>query len=206
MTANKHSTRRGFFLQGGAALGAGVAATAGATAPRAGEASSPQELQLRQLRRQLDCAAARDAIRELQLTFAAQIENRNYEAAAELFTEQAHLELSGVSARGKPAILHLLADQYRRQQVAVIHSAYRRNPVHDDDTVTLTDDGLGASATFPVEVELCTSLQEDCTAAQMARLQGHVAERRWETGRLEGQYVRTRDGWRITSLFYRVSR
>jgi hypothetical protein len=202
MTGSKSSTRRAFFLQGGAALGAGVATTAGAVAAP-GDAVSPEE-QLKQLRRELGCATDRDAIRQLHRTFAALIEQRRYTAAADLFDEQGRLDLSGVSASGKAAIVRLFAQQYGRQQAAVLHGSYRQSPLQPGDALTVDEDGLRATATFHIEVELCAPLPDDCTAARMARLQGQVDERRWETGRLEGQYVKTRGDWRIASLIYRA--
>jgi hypothetical protein len=180
------STRRSFFLQGGAVLGAGVAATA---------AASTEDARLRELQ-------DREAIRGLQLAFASLIENGTHDAAAELFEERAHLNLSGVSATGRPAILKLFADQYREQKAAVLHSAYRQNTSQQSDVLTFNNDGLQAAATFNVEVELCTPLQDDCTVAQMARLQGNMADRRWESGRLEAQYVKRRGQWKISSLTY----
>lgn len=178
------STRRAFFLQGGAALGTGVAVTAGASTM----ASDP--------------AADREAIRGLQIAFATLIENRTYDAAAELFDESAQLNLSGVIASGKPAIRKLFADRYREQNAAVLHSAYRQRASQPGDVLTFSDDGAQANATFNVEVELCTPLREDCTAAQMARLQGNVADRRWESGRFDATYVKTRGQWKIASLRY----
>jgi predicted SnoaL-like aldol condensation-catalyzing enzyme len=164
-----------------------------------------QEDQLEQLRQQLACVADREAIRQLHRSFTSLIESQRYELAAELFDERAYLQLSGVSASGKRAILRLFADQYRHQNAAAIHSAYRQGTLQQGDTVTLSEDRLQAAATFHVEVELCTPLQGDCTAAQMARLQGHVADRRWESGRFEGQYVKTRGQWQMASLTYLAS-
>ena len=46
-------------------------------------------------------------------------------------------------------------------------------------------------------------LHDNSTAAQMARLQGQLAERRWESGRLEAGYVNTDAGWKIAKLEYR---
>ena len=202
------SSRRAFFLQGGAALGvgvgAGVATTVAASALNP-ENPTPLEEQLKQLRQQLDCVEDREAIRQLHLAFTTLIEQQTYEAAAELFESQAHLNLSGVSAIGKPAILQLFADRYRHQNAAAIHSAYRQNTLQQRDAVTLSEDRLQATATFHVEVELCTPLQGDCTAAKMARLQGHVADRRWETGRFEAKYVKTRGQWKMASLSYLAS-
>jgi hypothetical protein len=198
------SSRRAFFLHGGAVLGAGVATTAGA-ATLTHENPTLLEEQLKQLRQQLDGVEDREAIRKLHLAFTTLIEQQTYEAATELFDEQAHLNLSGVSATGKPAIRQLFAHQYREQIAPAFHSAYRQNTLQQRDAVTLSEDRLQAAATFHVEVELCTPLQGDCTAAKMARLQGHVADRRWETGRFEANYVKMRGQWKMASLSYLAS-
>jgi len=202
MTETKtQSSRRAFFLSGGAALGAGVATTVGAAALTSHDAT-PMEEQLKQLRQQLEAVADREAVLQLQLSFATLLESQAYEAAAALFDERAQLRLSGVSANGKAAILKLFANQYREQKAAAIHSAFRQNTSQQSEAVTLSEDRLKAAAIFQVEAELCTPLQADCTVAQMARLQGHVADRRWERGRLKAEYVKTRGGWKIASLIY----
>ena len=185
------SSRRAFFLNGGAVLGTGLAtavATAVGAAPRtADKANAPSlEEQLKQLRQQLGSLEDREAIRQLHLAFTALIENQRYDAAAELFDEQ---------ASGRAAL---------RGQFAT-HNAYRQNVAHQKDAVTLSDDRLHASATFPVDVEVCTPLEADCTAAEMARLQGNVADRRWEAGRFEAKYVKTRGEWKVASLSYLAS-
>jgi hypothetical protein len=198
------SSRRAFFLQGGAVLGAGVATTVGASALAAENPTSPQD-QLKQLRVQLDCAEDREAIRQLHLAFTALIEQRTYEAAAELFDEQAQLDLSGANASGKRAIQALFAHEYRHQNAAAIHSAYRPNASQQKDVVRLSEDRLQAAATYHVDVKLSTPLQADCTAAQMARLQGQMADCRWETGRFNAKYVKTRGQWKMASLSYRAS-
>ena len=174
------STRRAFFSSGGAALGVGVAATVGNT--------TPSHVAFED----------REAIRKLQFAFTALLENQHYEAAADLFDEHARLHLSGAHASGKPAILNLFVTGYRQQGATVIHSAYR----YRSDTVTLSDDRLHATATFHVDVELCTPLRDDCTIAQMARLQGMMSDRRWETGEIEAQYAKISGQWKLTSLRY----
>jgi hypothetical protein len=194
-------SRRAFFTTGGAVLGAGVATTVSA-ATLTSDSASPLEEQLTKLRQQLEGMEDREAIRQLQREFTTLIENLAYESAAGLFDEQAHLNLSGVSATGKAAILQLFVDQYRHQKAAAIHSAYRQSNSQREDAVTLSEDRLQATATFHTEVQLCTPLQGDFTVAQMARLQGHVADRRWESGRFEAKYVRTRGQWRMLSLSY----
>jgi hypothetical protein len=196
-----NSSRRAFFVTGGAVLGTGVATTV-AVATLTSDSASPLEEQLKQLRQQLEGMEDREAIRQLHREFTALVENQAYESAAGLFDEPACLNLSGVSAMGKPAILQLFVDQYRHQKAAAIHGAYRQSNSQHKDAVTVSEDRLQATATFHTEVELHTPLQGDCTVAQMARLQGHVADRRWETGRFEAQYLRTRGQWRMVSLSY----
>ncbi len=195
-------SRRAFFATGGAALGigVGVATTLAAVAPggaatRLGVASplSDEAAWLDEQAKQL---------RQLHFDFITRIESRSYAAAAELFDERAQLDLSGMSARGEAAIRQLFVEQYRDEKAVVIHRAYRHNSSQQKDVMTLSEDGLEAAATFHVEVELCTPLQGDCTAAQMARLQGNVADHRWEAGRFEAKYVRTRGQWKIASLRY----
>jgi hypothetical protein len=187
MTGPKTKTsRRRFFTQGGAVLGAGIAATAGASALNADD---PMK-RLREMQ-------GREAIRQLQLAFMNLIERQDYQAAAQLFDGQARLDLNGDSATGRRAIQQKLADQS-----TAFHRAYRQRAA---DIVTLSDDGTNASATFNVEAQLCTPLAEDCTAASMARLQGNVADLRWETGRFDAQYAKTRGEWKVRTLVYRAS-
>jgi hypothetical protein len=200
MTERKaNRSRRSFFLQGGAALGASVAA-AGAATLMTGAAAAPD--QLRQLRQQLDHLSDREAIRQLQLAFTTSIESQAYEAAAELFSESADLQLTGLSATGRQAIRRQFADQYRPQQAAAMHTAYRQSAVQQKDIVTIGDNGLLAAAIFHVDVELSKPLQGDSTAAQMARLQGQVVDRRWEAGRFDAQYEKIRGQWKIASMRY----
>ena len=187
------NTRRAFFLRGGAVLGAGVTTTAGAAALIAhGAPAVPQPQQ----------PEAREAIRQLHLTFTFLMESQAYEAVVELFDEPAHLTLSGLSATGKPGIVHLLVDQYRRQHAPMIHSAYRQNASQRNDRVTLGEEGRRATGTFHTGVQISTPLQSDSTLAQMARLQGQMAAHRWESGRFDGQYVKAQGQWRILDLRY----
>ena len=202
MTEFKNSSRRAFFVSGGAVLGAGAAVAVGASSLKADVRVSADE-QLNQLRQQLESIADREAIRNLHQAFTVSMERQAYESATELFDDQAHLQLSGASAAGKRDIARLLAHEYRDQDAAAIHNAYRHNTLsQQNDTITLSEDRLHATATFHVEVELCTPLRSDCTVAQMARLQGHVADRRWEAGRFEAKYVKTGGRWKMASLSY----
>jgi hypothetical protein len=194
-----NGTRRAFFLRGGAVLGAGVGtmATAGALLPGAspGVADRVQELQ-----RELTSHQDRAAIRQLHLAFTAAVEKQAYEAAVELFEPDADLNLSGLTAQGKPAIMRLFATQYRQQQARVLHSAYRQSPLQQQDLVAIAADGAHATATFHCEVELSAPLPGDSTLAQMARLQGQMAERHWKAGRFEARYVKTEGQWKMAAL------
>src|SRR5687768_13798220 len=106
------SSRRAFFLKGGAVLGTGVATAVGA-AVITPDTAKPLEEQLKQLRQQLGSLEDREAIRQLHLAFTKLIENQRYEAAAQLFDEQ---------ASGKDAIRELFAT----------HSAYRQKTIQQN--------------------------------------------------------------------------
>lgn len=166
MTAkDSRTSRRAFFLKGGAVLGAGVATTVGAVQSQVMEIED------------------REAIRALHLAWMALIEKQRYEDAGKLFQERARLDP-------------------REQAAFAQHAAYRQGTSRSADTLTLSEDRLRASATFHTEVEVCKPLLDDCTAAQMARLQGNVAERYWEAGRFDVAYVKVSGAWKITSLRY----
>ncbi len=85
------------------------------------------------------------------------------------------------------AIRQLFARQYADQSAPVIHGAHRANALQHRDENCHSEDGLRASATCHVAVELNRPLRDDSTAARNARLQGHVAEHRWEAGSLRGR-------------------
>jgi hypothetical protein len=187
-------SRRSFFVGGGALLGVGAATTVGAKALLAEPAPAVPEL--------LQSVIDGESIRQLHLTFTDLMEKQDYEAATELFHDQAQLNLSGLTAAGKPAIARLFAVQYRQQHAAVMHSAYRQNASQRQDRMTLSHDRQQAKATFHMQVEISTPLQADCTAAQMARLQGQMADRRWESGRFDAQYVKVQGLWKMASLHY----
>ena len=161
---DKTSTRRAFFLSGGAVRGAGVATTVGAAAPKPADSHGAPGAS----------ADDREAIRQLHLAHMARLENGGAEAAAGLFGEPGRMQLG----------------------------AYRQSTSQQNDRLTFSEDGQRATATFHCEVELCTPLEGDCTAAQMARLQGLTASRRWESGRFEASYVKTRGQWQTESLRY----
>jgi hypothetical protein len=173
----KTSTRRAFFLNGGAVLGAGVAATASAasfTAPTLAAAGAAGSAAGTAAWGAAGSAEDREAIRRLHLAFVARLENQSADAPANLFGEPGEVQLG----------------------------AYRQTTSQQHDDVKFSEDGLRATATFHCEVELCTPLQDDCTAAQMARMQGLMASRRWENGRFEVSFVKTRGQWQMESVSY----
>jgi hypothetical protein len=57
-----------------------------------------------------------------------------------------------------------------------------------------------ATATVHFEVEECTPLEVDCTAAQMARLQGNVADRRWMARRVEADLMKVEGEWKVSRV------
>jgi hypothetical protein len=164
---NTKSSRRAFFLQGGAVLGAGVATAAAATP--AGN-TQPLNEDLRTLQQQLALAQDREAIRQLHLAFAGRVEDKSLEVGQDLF------------------IVRL-----------------RPNHLQQKDALVLTADGLQATATYHVDVALGTPLLGDSTVAQMARLQGQMASLRWESGRIEARYVKSKGQWKVASLDYQSS-
>jgi SnoaL-like domain len=191
-------SRRTFFLQGGAALGAGVVTAAGAASLANTQSHANSNADLEQ---QLACRVDLDAIRDLQITFMRLVEEENYDSIAALFSEKGHLHLSGLTATGVQAISKLFVQTYRQQCGTPLHRAYRPNASRQHDVISLNQDGAQASATYHVDVELVSPLQGDSTAAQMARLQGHQA-RHWKAGRFAAQYVKSQGHWRIASLSF----
>lgn len=174
---DNRTSRRSFFLKGSAALGAGVAATAGA----AMLPGKPERDGVEALSRQLAEAADREAIRQLHMAFTGVVEARGYEAAAALFEARASVDLGNTD---------------------VIHSAYRSNALQRHDTLQFMDEGRQATALWHVDVAAGTGLKGDSTAAQMARLQGNLADRRWESGRIEARYSKSQGKWKIAALRY----
>jgi hypothetical protein len=197
MNTSTPTNRRAFFLQSSALLSAGVAGTLSATPTQAASRQPTTDPHPA-----LTDAADREAIRQLHYTFTRLIEERNYEAATALFDAQAELTLSGESARGRDGIGKLLIEGYRQQTVTALHAAYRANPRQQQDHIALHDDRRRAHALWHVDVAIGVPLRDDCTAAQMARLQGQLADRYWESGHLDAEYVRSGTGWQLATLRY----
>jgi hypothetical protein len=110
------------------------------------------------------------------------------------------------SAQDREAIRSLHAQFIAAVESAMIggaqatHKAYRSNALQAADQLVLESDT--ATASWNVDVQVATPLDGDSTAAQMARLQGMFGDVRWEAGRLEACYEKTRGQWRMTELTY----
>jgi hypothetical protein len=146
----------------------------GAAAPTGKEADAAAGL-----RATGDVAAEREAIRRVHLALLARLEQHDFAAATELFAD--------------PGEAHGLKS---------MHTAYRQDSRQQMDAIAISEDGAQATARFHVEAEVCTPIEGDCTAAQMARLQGNVASRHWESGRFEVKYSKTQGDWKIVSFRY----
>ncbi|MET0279954.1 MAG: hypothetical protein ABW278_02350 [Steroidobacteraceae bacterium] len=82
------------------------------------------------------------------------------------------------------------------------HRAYRSNAGQLRDELAVDADGRVASGCWHVDVQVATPLRGDSTAAQMARLQGNLADLHWESGRLDVQYIKQAGRWQIARLRY----
>jgi ketosteroid isomerase-like protein len=194
------SSRRAFFLRGSAVLGAGVAVATGATLAAPATAAPHADDELSRVKAALAQAEDREALRALHAGFLAGMAAGDYDAVAALFADDAALSLSGQRAEGRAAIEHLLQSTYREQRVETLHAGYRHPELPVDGSLQFSADRCRATASLAAEADLCTPLRDTSTAAQMARLQGNVATRRWAPGRFEAHYRRTTEGWRIAAL------
>lgn len=91
-----------------------------------------------------------------------------------------------------------------RPGVVATHQAYRANGLQTRDQVMVRANGRNATATWHVDVKTGMAIEGDSTIAQMARLQGMLANVHWETGRLEARYEKTGGEWRMTGIEYLV--
>jgi hypothetical protein len=212
------STRRDFVLRGGAVLGAGVATTAAGVAalgkdgpalPGAGVGTTTAGAAA--LGKSPDVAAEREAIRRVQLALLSCLEQQDFAGAAELCAAPVDWHASGVREEAAAPRASSETSGLRTSSRTSAHSAYSQTATHSAyrltsaqrrDEIAIGEDGAQATATFHVEAEVCTPIQGDCTAAQMARLQGNVASRHWESGRFDVKYAKTQGDWKIVSLRY----
>lgn len=82
------------------------------------------------------------------------------------------------------------------------HHAYRANALQVHDALVFGAGGHRATATWHVDVKVGGPVEGDSTVAQMARLQGHFADRRWESGRFEMTLLKLGGEWKVLSLEY----
>ncbi|MFM1885751.1 MAG: hypothetical protein RL026_908 [Pseudomonadota bacterium] len=184
----RRPTRRQFVLQGGTLLGAGLAVAAAAPPPDPSTAPAAD-------------ADTRLALLPLQGRLLAVLTRGDADVLPELFTAEATLQIDAMTLQGTAAISHWLAT--RAEGKAPYHRAYRQAALRPEDEVHPASGGAQATLRFHVEAEACTPLTDDCTAAQMARLQGLLADRQWEQGMFEAQVTRRQQGWRVEALSYR---
>jgi hypothetical protein len=88
---------------------------------------------------------------------------------------------------------------------APTHRAYRANARQVEDALTMTANGRSATGTWNVDVKTGMAIEGNSTIAQMARLQGHLGNVQWESGRLEARYEKAEGQWRMTEMRYRAS-
>ncbi len=193
--------RRSFFLKGTAVLGAGLAS---ASAGAANLFDSPQTLQqqMNQLQQKLSKLEDREALKHLHLAFTALLENQAYDAAVELFAENASVELHGISLKGKAAVKKLFMEGYGEQTASSLHTAHRRDQSQKRDMVSVSEDGKQASASFYDQVLISTPIRGQSVLADMARQQGMTAQSHWENGRYDIAFTRINDRWLIIRLSY----
>lgn len=85
------------------------------------------------------------------------------------------------------------------------HHAYRANALQEHDALVFGAGGHRATATWHVDVKVGGPVEGDSTVAQMARLQGMLADVHWESGRLHARYARTAGQWQIESMRFERS-
>jgi hypothetical protein len=107
---------------------------------------------------------------------------------------------AAVHAAAREAIRHVHRDFLAASAADNAAVTYRPRIASQPDRIAVADDGRSAQAVFHVEAETVTPLEGESTLVRMARLQGHVAERRIEAGQLEAEYVKRDDTWQIATL------
>lgn len=197
-----NASRRNFFVKGGVAVGAGLAAaTAGAATLF--DASLPLQEQLARLHLQLGALEAKAAIRQLHLAFSALVENQAYATVVELFADDASVTVYGETFTGKQQGVHqLFVEQYGKQQAPLLHTGFQQNQSQQQDQISISTDRQSANATFHSRVQVSKPLTEQSVLAQMARQQGMSASSIWENGKFVVDYTQVDGQWRIQALTY----
>lgn len=202
MKKNKvNKGRRSFFLKGTAALGAGLVSASASAAVLFDSVQSPRQ-QMNQLQQKLNNLEDKEALKHLHLAFTTLLENRAYEAVAELFTEDATVEMHGIHIAGKTAVKKLFMEEYKNRNISSLHTAHRWNQSQKQDLVSVSEDRKQAGARFYSQVLICTPIRWQSALADMARQQGMTAQSYWENGHYDIAFTRIRDQWRINRLCY----
>ncbi len=184
------TSRRSFFVKGGAALGGAAAAF---TAPAEAKPSENSQAQLRALE-------DRDAARDLLLKFMCAVESSDFDTAVALFAPRGQLNLGDEAVQGTIAIRQFFGKNYALQQGQGLHSAYRHRAALIPIDIQIDADRQTASVNVATDAKLVTPLTADCTAAQMAKLQGQWADERWVEGRFVAQLIKTDGRWKFAAL------
>jgi hypothetical protein len=196
-----NKTRRSFFLKGTAALGAGLA-SAGAGAFTLFDPSQSVQEQMNELYQRLGTLEDREALNHLYLTLTTLLENRAYDAVAELFTEDASVELHDINLTGKDAVKKLFMKEYNEQKISAMHTAHRRDQTQKKDLISVGGNRKQAHASFYNQVLICKPIRGQSVLADMARQQGMTAQSYWENGRYDISFILIHDQWRISGLRY----
>ena len=195
------TSRRAFFVRGGAALGAGLAsASAGAALL---DDTLPLKTQLDELQRKLAGLEDRDAIAGLFQAYTTLTERQAWDAVATLFSESADLDLDGSRHCGPRQGIPLLLAGLCNADRASMHTAFRSKGAEQETVIAVNADGQAAQARFRREVRIARPITEQNTLADMARLQGMDADSRWQQGDFALELIRGPEGWRIRQLHYR---
>jgi hypothetical protein len=107
--------------------------------------------------------------------------------------------LRGVNTAAHEDVARLFADPRRASLEEAVCSVVADHAA-DPDRIEIARDGMSASGRFHCDVEVETVIAPDCTAAQMARLQGGGLVRRTEPRLLKADYVKAGGAWAIAKL------
>ncbi len=104
--------------------------------------------------------------------------------------------LRRVNARADNAAMPLFADS---EGTAFDQSVRRIGANHagEPDTIEIAAEGKNAAGRFQCDVEIETTIVQDCTLAQMAHAQGGGFVRRTERRVLKVEYVKASGAWAI---------
>jgi ketosteroid isomerase-like protein len=197
-----NENRRSFFLKGSVALGAGLVSASAGAATLFDSSQTVQE-HMDQLQQKLSSMEDREALKHLHLTFTTLIENRAYDSVAELFSEDAVVELSGKKLVGKAGVKKLFMDEYKGQKISAMHTAHRRDQSQKQDQISVNKDSKHAYARFYNQVLICKPIRGQSVLAEMTRQQGMTAQSYWENGCYDIAFTRINARWRISELRYK---